>query len=82
MLTNLRSGLIKIFQNYKWDIVKCNDVLDTIIDKCHEITSDKYNDLKDNKQFYCKGYERWLTALNNNANKTYNDTLKLKIKDF
>jgi len=81
MLTNLRSGLIKIFQNYKWDIAKCNDVLDTIIDKCHEITSDKYNDLKDNKQFYCRGYERWLTALNNNANKTYNDTYSdMKIK--
>ena len=81
MLTNLRSGLIKIFQNYKWDVAKCNDILTTIIDKCYDLTSDKYNDLKDNKQFFCKGYEKWLATINNDPDKTYNDTYSdMKIK--
>ena len=81
MLTNLRSGLIKIFQNYKWDVAKCNDILTTIIDKCYDLTSDKYNDLKDNKQFFCKGYEKWLSTINNDVDKAYNDTYSdMKIK--
>ena len=81
MLTNLRSGLIKIFQNYKWNMAKCNDILTTIIDKCHDLTSDKYNDLKDNKQFYCKAYEKWLSVLNNDTDKTYSDIYPdMKIK--
>ena len=58
MLTNLKSGLIKIFQNLKWNIAKSNDILTTIIDKCHDFTLDKYNDLKDNKQFFCEEYEK------------------------
>ena len=73
MLTNLKSGLIKIFQNYGWKMAKCNDILTTIIDKCHDLTSDKYNDLKNNKKFYCKAYENWLSALDNNIDKTYCD---------
>ena len=73
MLTNLKSGLIKIFQNYGWKMAKCNDILTSIIDKCHELTLHNYNDLKDNKKFHCKAYERWLSALNNNVDKTYND---------
>ena len=81
MLTNLRSGLIKIFQNYKWNIAKSNDILTCIIDKCHDLTLDKYNNLKDNKHFYCKGYESWLSALNNDLDKTYNDIYPdMKIK--
>jgi len=42
MLTNLRSGLIKIFQNYKWDVAKCNDILTTIIDKCYDKIKTKF----------------------------------------
>ena len=72
MLTNLKSGLIKIFQNYGWKMAKCNDILTNIIDKCYELTLHNYNDLKDNKQFHCKAYENWLRALNNNVDKTYN----------
>ena len=44
MLTNLRSGLIKIFQGYEQKTTKCNDVLNTIIDKCYELILDNYND--------------------------------------
>lgn len=73
MLTNLRSGLIKIFKDYGWKVTKCNDILDTLIDKCHDLTLDNYEDLKNNKKFYCKAYERWLSALDTNTTQTYTD---------
>ena len=52
MLTNLRSGLIKIFKNYGWKTAKCNEILDTIIDKCYDLTLNNYNNLKTVNNFY------------------------------
>ena len=83
MLTNLRSGLIKIFKDYGWKVAKCNNILDTIINKCYDLTLNNYNNLKNNKKFYCKAYENWLMALDTNTNKTYNDKYQeMKLKFY
>ena len=52
---------------------KCNNILYTIIDKCYDLTLNNYNNLKNKKKFYCKAYENWLMALDDNINKSYSN---------
>jgi len=46
------------------------------MDKCYDLTSNNYINLKNKKNFYCKAYEKWLLALECNSDKLYNDKYK------
>ena len=48
LITNIRSGLIQVFKKSGlWEHHDCNEILNTVIDKCYDFTNESYEELKE-----------------------------------
>ena len=80
ILSNLRSGLIKIFDDTKWKTVPTNEALDELLYKCHTFLEERYKTYKE-KGFECLNFERLLKNIDNNCSETYEKSYpKMKLK--
>jgi len=81
LISNLRSGLFKIFDECRWKTVRDTYAYEEILCKCHTFLLEQYAILK-REGYRSRGFENLLNAMDKDCPKTYIDrytNIKLKL---